>query len=506
MRNSYRVNGGSVRDYVPVGVDGRPVWENAEAFLRSIAISGPLGAKAAKHLAEPEFSNGGEHVDWFVGFPPRNSKGYEVVRWDAASDEERRAAYDELERFGQNLEAYGHDLEVKALNANDELFAHYLTGTSAYEKLPAVHFPSDDCIYIVDGIPVITFWGFLRPGQNLSGSPFSALAPQRAPSGFAPEKKQPAGASGGAAAATAAATSAAPWWKRHLLCLLLLPLLALLLALLLYLLWWWFFARGMGLPPFKAMPDLLNGSLKPVETAPLVPSDDDDEVVVTRPDRTALTGYGAVGVNGAGDGAAVVPDDAVKTDEPVNAADANSADGAKDQNAADSDNTKVEQNADKDADKGADNAQDQAANRNDEAAKDNAQTVPPTPNTDKNGNLVLDPKDLQKGSLRGLDGTWNTSSGLFDSRTGKPVSLKYDFDNGKGKVQVTRADGTKCSSPAQGSIAGGGLEISGGMASCADGTKISLPKVRCVPGKNGKAKCSGIYGTKQDNISMELYK
>lgn len=496
MRNSYRVNGGSVRDYVPVGVDGRPVWENAEAFLRSIAISGPLGAKAAKHLAEPEFSNGGEHVDWFVGFPPRNSKGYEVVRWDAASDEERRAAYEELERFGQNLEVYGHDLEVKALNANDELFAHYLTGTSAYEKLPAVHFPSDDCIFIVDGIPVITFWGFLRPGQNLSGSPFSALAPQRAPSGFGPEKKQPAGASGGAA------TNAAPWWKRHLLCLLLLPLLALLLALLLYLLWWWLFARGMGLPPFKAMPDLLNGSLKPVETAPQVPSDDDNEVVVKRPDGTVVTGDGVVGVNGAGDGAAVGSDDSFKTDEPVNAADANAADAVKAQDAAGSDNTNADQNADKDTD----NALDQAASRSEDPAKDNVKTVPPTPNTDKNGNLVLDPKDLQKGSLRGLDGTWNTSSGLFDSRTGKPVSLKYDFDNGKGKAQVTRADGTKCSSPAQGSIAGGGLEISGGMASCADGTRISLPKVRCIPGKNGKADCSGIYGTKQDNIRMELYK
>ena len=177
MRNSYRINGGSVRDYVPIGVDGRPVWKNAEAFLRSITVSSPLGTAAARHLAEPEFSDNGEHVDWFVGFPPKNSGGYEVIRWDAASPDERKAAWEELERFGHNLEIYGRDLEKKALSANDELFAHYLTGTSGYEKLPAVHFPSSDCIFIVDGVPVVTFWGFLRPGQTLSGSPFKALAP-----------------------------------------------------------------------------------------------------------------------------------------------------------------------------------------------------------------------------------------------------------------------------------------------------------------------------------------
>lgn len=505
MRNSYRINGGSVRDYVPVGVDGRPVWKNAEAFLRSITVSGPLGSEAARHLAEPEFSDNGEHVDWFVGFPPKSNQGYEVVRWDSASPEERRAAWEELERFGRNLEIYGHDLEKKALSANDELFAHYLTGTSGYERLPAVHFPSSDCVFIVDGTPVITFWGYLRPGQTLGGSPFQALAPAEAANPFSGAAAGAAGA-GGAGAAHAAAAAAAPWWRRHLLCLILLPLLLLLLPLFLYLLWWWFFARGMGLPAFGAFPDLAHGSLDPIKfEAPLL-SDDDDEVVVHDrdgvvvdrdaasvrvPDGTAVPAGEAedeaVVPAGEAEDEAVVPADAAR-DEPA-ADDAAKDDAAKDESAKD------------------DAAKDEPA-KND-AAKDqqDAQATPPDlKNTDANGNLVLDPKDLSNGSLRGLDGTWNTSSGLFDTRTGKPVSIKYNFKDGKGTAQVTKADGTKCSTGTSGSVAGGSLEIAGGMVPCADGTKISLPKVRCTPGKDGKADCSGIYGDKQDNIRLELYK
>ena len=524
MRNSYRINGGSVRDYVPIGVDGRPVWKNAEAFLRSITVSGPLGTAAARHLAEPEFSDNGEHVDWFVGFPPKNSGGYEVIRWDAASPDERKAAWEELERFGHNLEIYGRDLEKKALSANDELFAHYLTGTSGYEKLPAVHFPSSDCIFIVDGVPVVTFWGFLRPGQTLSGSPFKALAPSEASNPFGAA----AGGAGGAAAAPAAA--AAPWWKRHLLCLILLPLLLLLLPFLLYLLWWWFFARGAGLPAFGAIPDLAHGSLDPVKIeAPLAADDDDEPVALQRRDVVVD-----------GNGRAVVPDGTADAALPAGQAEDEAADGtavvpdaaAKDEAAADQDAAKDEPAADQDAakdDASKDNAaKDDAAKDDaskDDAAKDDAAKdaqdgkaaagasskddpakAPELKNTDANGNLVLDPKALSQGSLRGLDGTWNTSSGLFDTKTGKPLSIKYSFDKGKGTAQVTKADGTKCSVGTSGSVAGGGLEIAGGMASCADGSKISLPKVRCTPGKDGKADCLGLYGDKQDNIKMELYK
>lgn len=43
--------------------------------------------------------------------------------------------------------------------------------------LPAIHYPDESCIYIVNGEPVITFWGFLNAGSKLTGSPFDGLKP-----------------------------------------------------------------------------------------------------------------------------------------------------------------------------------------------------------------------------------------------------------------------------------------------------------------------------------------
>lgn len=574
MNVSYRLNGGSVRNYVPIGEDGRPVWKNAGAFRQAVLQNPSLGPEYAKMLAEPEFSNGGEHVDWFVRFQPKNPSGYEVIRWDAASPEERRAAWAQLSRFESRLDTFGRDLERRALTPDSTVFAHYLTGTSSTETLPAVHFPSPDCVYIVDGIPVITFWGYLAPGQSLADSPFSALKSKDA--GKAAEA-----APAGAAAAAAPATGS--WLSRHWKCLLLLPLLLLLLLLLLYLLWWYFFAKPLGLG-LGALPDLGNLSLNPPalersaadlgladpkdpgaalpdgravagrdgtvfhnngtavrdgvvpasgseaeseEEIPAIPASDDDDVVPVTDNDDVVPVTDDDDIVPVTDDDDVVPAGSAAEDEipgipetdedgvaPANPAsvpakDDAAADQGKDDAAAKDD---AADNSKDDAakDQGKDDAADSA--KNDPGAKDGGKECPPGEdpnakdrNTAENGNLVLDPKDLKSGSVRGIDGTWNTSSGIFDSRTNKPLSIKYSFKDGKGQAVVTRSDGVTCTVPASGSAASGALEISGGTAVCADGGKVELPVIRCKPGKNGKADCSGVYG-QGENLRLELYR
>lgn len=130
-------------------------------------------------------------------------------------------------------------------------------------------------------------------------------------------------------------------------------------------------------------------------------------------------------------------------------------------------------------------------------------------NTDENGNLVLDPAAVAQGNVRALNGSWNTSAGLIDSKTGKRVSVKYDFKDGQGQAQVSRSDGVKCTTSTAGSAVSGALEIAGGNATCTDGGVVQLPKVRCVPSKNGKAQCSGSYDSSDgtsESVDMELYK
>ncbi len=499
------LNGGSIKNYTPIGEDGRPVWQQAEAFRTAIARSKALGQEYADMLALPRFTDSGEQVNWFVPFAPNSSAGHQTVMWSAATAQEQASALKQLRSFERRLDLFGKDLELHALTADDKVFAHFLTGTSATEHLPAVHFPDQDCVYIVDGKPVITFWGFLKPGDELSGSPFSSLKLKET-SEVLNEINH---------SSTAAIPAMLPWWRRHLLCWLLPLLLLPLLLLLLYLLWWWFWARPLDLPVFKSVPDLVHASLEPA-----------DKVFLSERERRVFDGETA----------------GVKVLEPaVNAAgsqddspDTSKAE-AKDQALTDDGNVlaKDDQNLKRDTAQESDlnkttqqdpyskeRKEDGSVPDDQRVADDGTKTKDPiqdprhaaentAANTDENGNLKLDPKALGVGDVSGLDGNWNTSAGLVDSKTGQPVSIRYNFKNGNGSVDVTRSDGTKCKTSTQGKATSSGLNIAGGLANCSDGGAVMLPEVKCVPGKDGKTSCAGVYSGKNgknEQIEMELFK
>ena len=256
------LNSGDLRNYQAIGEDGVLVWQRADAFRASIENSSILGEHYARCLATPRFSSDGTHVDWFVPFQSNRADGdYEVVSWNAASPDEKARALKKFEELEEKFLNFGYNLEARSLSSNDKLFAHFLTGNNkANIVLPAIHYPDENCIYIVNGEPVITFWGFLNAGSKLTGSPFDGLKPV---GNFAHNKT---GVGTTIATSTAAhigtattATTAATVARSHKWCWILgLLLLLLLLPLLLYLLWWFFFARG--LPLFKVFPD---ASLEP---------------------------------------------------------------------------------------------------------------------------------------------------------------------------------------------------------------------------------------------------
>ena len=497
------LNGGSIKNYTPIGEDGRPVWQQAEAFRLAISRSKSLGPAYADMLALPRFTDSGEQVNWFVPFAPHSPSGHQTVMWSAATADEQAQAMKQLRDFERRLDLFGKDLELHALTADDKIFAHFLTGTSATEHLPAVHFPDQDCVYIVDGKPVITFWGFAKPGDGLSGSPFASLK-LKTTSGMADDSK-----------IVAAAPAMLPWWRKHWLCWLLPLLLLPLLLLLLYLLWWWFWARPLDEPVFKSIPDLAHASLEPAK-----------KTLSTERERLVFDS-GTAGVS--------VADPAVSTAATKEDLPNPSQDAIKDQLSTDDDGalTNDEQQLKEDpSSKPATQDQkseeslkkattdDNGVNDKQTTADDGIPTKDPAPdpkndgeknsgNTDENGNLKLDPKALSAGNLQALDGNWNTSAGLVDSKTGQPVSIRYNFKNGQGSVDVTRADGTKCQTSTKGRATSSGLNIAGGLANCSDGGAVMLPEVKCVPTKDGKTSCAGVYSGKNgknEQIEMELFK
>ncbi len=563
MRTS-QINGGDFKKYTPIGEDGSPVWMNAEAFRSAIAREPKLGKAYADFLAEPKFNAAGDHVDWYIPFEPKHGGEYEIVSWQSASPEEKRAALVRLRDFHDHMVNFGYDLEARAITGDNKLFAHFLTGTDGTCELPAIHFPDESCIFIVDGQPVITFWGFTKAGGRPTGSPFKEIDPPVRPA-----------VRGTAGAATAGAVPPAPVQKHHGLCRfwwLWLPLLLLLLLLLLYLLWWYFYGRG--LPLFSVKPDLANLSLNPQvaelsaderaeaeeilrgqgyiigEDGIVVPIDDADPEAlkavtvdtaglgtVTVPDSTAAVPADPAAVTDdaaavpadpaavTDDAAAVPADPAAQTDAAAqdaavppelnaadaaadpnaatdpNAADPNAANNSQDPNAQDNgakDDSQPDAAAAQDPAQGADNANN-GADPNASAADPNKGALAPVDLGASGGKgqslanaLDNSQNAVDKGDVRVLDGDWTTRNRLSDSESGKDLSVAYNFDNGSGKVTVTRSDGVKCTGDTSSTISGGNLTIGNATAKCADGKTYDIPQVSCSKNSDGKTVCSGI--------------
>lgn len=507
------LNSGDLKNYFAIGEDGVLVWQRADAFRSSIITSEQLGQKYADYLAVPRFTADGSHVDWFIPFAADNKQGeYSVVAWPAASPAEKRAAMEELNRLNEKFLNYGFNLQARALNANDRLFAHFLTGTGDGDAVnPAIHFPDEECVYIVNGRPVITFWGFLNRGDTLSGDPFTRLRASLPPvAGAAPVKT---------------AVGAAPVATPHKWCWLLLPLLLLLLPLLAYLLWWWFFARVHGLPLFGSFTDLGNLSLEPAQKTLVVPDRLDKEKIVRLDDGTVVKvdGENVQGSVPVTEEPQTVPENVIPDaqQEPVSEPAANEP-VAEDPNANQNETpaqepenpAAQEDNKNADNEQPSENPQDPLQNKTD----DN-QNVPVPPQLSEDNTTApvadgpqLSNSDLNSGDITKLDGTWKVNSAIVDKKTNKPIQLEYNFKDGKGTATISQKNGVKCTGNVNGGLSGGALTIQGNsIANCTDGSSYAMPKVVCKPGKDGNSDCTSSYdgkssGTTKSEFPMTIHR
>ena len=106
--------------------------------------------------------------------------------------------------------------------------------------------------------------------------------------------------------------------------------------------------------------------------------------------------------------------------------------------------------------------------------------------------ITIPPEAQKSGSTDFLNGTWTSRGGLMDSRTGLPAEVQYDFDGGKGTVTITRPDGTVCKGASTAAMQGGKLVITGqDDPKCNDGSAYARSRVECVPGADGRTRCTG---------------
>lgn len=514
---SAMLRSGRLVDYVAIGQDGAPVYKNAEAFRDAVSRISKGGPELSKFLAKPKFNLDYSQVEWYVPFDPSSPDGqYRIVGWKNAREDERAQALRQLKDFGTVLENFGEELLSGSPDKNTLLFAHYLTGQGTSSRLPAIHFPGPDYIYLVDGQPVLTFWGFLEQGGKIGLDPFACLKPKAAVPPAVPPVPPAAPAAAAAPVPPPAAAAAAEkpcrklwawllglgWWW-----LLLIPL----LLLLLYTLWWLLFGRGF------AWNEFCNVARAPFQHEVVVQEEpalnlEEPGVVVKRPDvvyeggnavlegtDAALPG-GSLELNG-GDISGTGPE-LTGGELPLNGMTPEGGQG--EEGAAPApENQAAEAGAPENESPAPEQLESPAAEPPVPEPEAQNQQTPPAPQApEAQGELTL-PQSAE--NLGFLEGHWQTRSGMMDTSTGRPLNLSYDYKNNEGELVVERQDKTKCVVKAPPQMQGGRLVIEAqGRAVCPDNSSYTLPRIVCETGADGKAKCQAVY-SEENQFPLRMY-
>ena len=140
---------GNLDDYQAVGGGGQAVFDSALQIRETLRLRKQQAMVDC--LAIPQIDDNGDRVDWYS---PIEGK---AVAWKAADEEARFRA---LRYLGSTLENAAA-LSRKSLQSGKtslQLFGSLL------EK--AIQFPGENHVFLVDGKPVITFWGFVNLNEN----------------------------------------------------------------------------------------------------------------------------------------------------------------------------------------------------------------------------------------------------------------------------------------------------------------------------------------------------
>lgn len=456
--------------YRALGMAGDPVWR-AAGQLRT-AIAARLSRRHADLLAIPEVDPTGQRIDWYAPFDGAVRKLADL------EESERNAILADVHRLHGEITSLADSMDTPQRSGAERNFARLLRH--------ALTAPGEDTLYVVDGKPVMTFWGFSAdaalPGVFLASPP---VVPHPVPRG-------PLAADAVLVSAPAVGMGTrSAWWQWALLALLLLAILMLLAWLVRPYLphiepWLEAEARDRALSlsvrqPMelqKARVDTLqqdNENLR-LELARLT-----DEASRRGGDCAAaiLVPGGIVpgGVVVGGDSNTPIERSA-GPDTPPNGPDMANKDAGKDAG-KDQGKGPDDKQVDKGDGKGPD-GQDKGKDKN-TAAKDE-----PKP-------MVVPPEAKQKQDLAFLKGDWRSRNGLASASGERDLRPNYTLDDkGKGKVSFTQKNGTTCEAPAEAKWDGSKLVIEEkANPKCTDGKTYARNTVNCEVGQDGAAKCTG---------------
>ena len=428
---------GNLDTVLALGENGQPVWTSALQIRETLRLR--RQTTLANCLAIPQVNERGDRLDWYAPFTGK------VKSWLGASDHERRQALELLTLNQQDLQA----LSLRARDAENpamRLFGALLSKT--------LQFPDQQYVYLVDGKPVITFWGFVDPQARSRDDALACLRDslEDALPPLLPEPPAPAP-------------------------LMVAPVIAPLIE----------------VPPAAAQPVI---EPEPEAEEPAVediaePAPESLPEPVAPPRRAftvrplmlllpvaALVAAGvAYWLHSAPQPAAIrVADVPVPVSKPPAVM------------------VKAEKLA---------ATLPQTAATVVAAAPVATPVAPPevvAEHTEpaKADDLVMTTEDARVGSVKFINGTWRVTLRQTNLPTGKPPSLRYQIRNGKGTATITQGDNIRCKADVTAAMtSAGSMEVrSRYTATCSDKSRYRMPELVCKAG-DGIASCTAQYGADQ---------
>jgi hypothetical protein len=477
---------GSLNDFLALGENGQPVYASALQLRETLRLR--RQQSVVDCLALPQPNDTGDRIDWYSPIAGK------VTSWAAANKKQRTTAIKQLEQYIATVT----DISQKALKsdkASQQLFGILLS--------KAFQFPDQNYVYLVDGKPVITFWGFVKldkksrndvldclknvddeesdlplfgsqmknsyaaaaattalPIQDVLADPLLAEVPsekaaQEKDVEYIPRKEteniakpaQPAAAEPTEPPHTSLRSRRLEWIVGALVVVI---------------------AGGLLIHAFSN-----NSDTPPHQPAQITEPQIQPEKRVLSNEQETTPHVTPQPVAPQANVAPVSTPAAVSAPAPVSAPVSAPAPQQPAPNTAPA----------------------VTASNNPPAAtmpvSDNATVRPATPLH----TLVVPSDAIKTGELNFLDGNWNVSIAAKDPITGKPPMLKYHLKNGSGTARINYGDGTSCRAEIEaGFMRSGNLVINSRQkAKCSDGSKYQVPEIVCKQTASGPAECKGRY-------------
>ncbi len=122
--------------------------------------------------------------------------------------------------------------------------------------------------------------------------------------------------------------------------------------------------------------------------------------------------------------------------------------------------------------------------------------------------LVMDALEVKTGSTRFLNGNWRVVMDVKDQTTGKDVTMRFQIQNNKGTARVIQGNNLNCRADLYSGLHETGVLMikSRSTARCTDGSRYPMPEISCKAGTNDIAECSARFEANTTPVAVTFRK